>query len=217
MSYLNYLQFFSRAQRDAEKLPPYVLINSIMVKDIKDEPELADDQFYLTNDPLIIPTIIILYYQFINRRREGEIINFAEPITNRNDKNIIIDLIKNYISTHISNLASEVGEIRDPTNEEIVEVPGVEQGIELPIRPINAIPEKPPIDVDLLPVDARILSNEEITNPNLPTAKPIKLNNGGKTKKRKNKYKKATNKKHKKHKRYKKLIHTYRKLKNNKK
>ena len=161
--------------------------------DIKDDPELADYQFYLNKDPSIIPTIIILYYQWINRPREGETINFAERITNKNDKNIIIDLIKNYISTHISNLAKEVGDIRDPSNEELLEEN--EPGVELKVRPIEAEPEEPPIDVNLLPVSARVISNEEKTNDEyLPIARHIKF--GGKTKKRRKNYKKVSTKKH---------------------
>ena len=181
MSYLDYLRFFPAAQREVDNLPPYVPMNSIMVKDIKDEPELADYQFYLDNDPLLIPTIIILYYQWINHPSEGESIDFANRITNRNDKNIIIDLIKNYISRHMSNLAKEVGDIRDPTNEEFVE--RKEPGIELQVRPIEAEPEEQPIDVNLLPVSSRVISNEEkINDEYLPIANKIKV--GGKTKKR---------------------------------
>ena len=47
MSYLDYLRFFPAAQREVANLPPYVKMNSIMVMDLKDEPELADYQFYL--------------------------------------------------------------------------------------------------------------------------------------------------------------------------
>jgi hypothetical protein len=191
MSYLDYLRFFPAAQREVDNLPQFVPLNSIMVMDIKDEPELADYQFYLNNDPLIIPTIIILYYQWINRPREGEIIDFANRITNKNDKNIIIDLIKNYISRHISNLSKEVGEIRDPSNEELVEQK--ESGVELQVRPVEPEPEGPIIDVNLMPVSARVISNEEkINDEYLPIATKIKV--GGKTKKRINKYKKGKSK-----------------------
>jgi len=186
MSYIDYLRFYPAAQREVDFLPQYVTSNSIMVMDIKDDPELADYQFYLNNDPLIIPTIIILYYQWINRETQGERIDLANRITNKNDKNIIIDLIKNYISTHISNLSKEVGEIRDPTNEELVEQK--ESGVELQVRPIEAELEERPIDVNLLPVSASVISNEENTNQNLPIARHIKF--GGKTKKRRKNYKK---------------------------
>jgi hypothetical protein len=192
MSYIDYLRFYPAAQREVDFLPQYVFSNSIMVIDIKDDPELADYQFYLNNDPLIIPTIIILYYQWINRETQGERIDLANRITNKNDKNIIIDLIKNYISRHISNLATEVGEIRDPTNEELVEVNN--PGVELQVRPIEAELEEPPIDVNLLPVSARVISNEENKNQNLPIARHIKF--GGKTKKRRKNYKKVSTKKH---------------------
>jgi hypothetical protein len=192
MSYIDYLRFYPAAQREVDFLPPYVPLNSIMVMDIKDDPELADYQFYLNNDPLIIPTIIILYYQWINREIQGERIDLANRITNKNDKNIIIDLIKNYISTHISNLSKEVGEIRDPTNEELVEQK--ESGVELQVRPIEAELEERPIDVNLLPVSATVISNEENTNQNLPIARHIKF--GGKTKKRRKNYKKVSTKKH---------------------
>jgi hypothetical protein len=170
-------------------------MNSIMVMDIKDEPELADYQFYLNNDPLIIPTIIILYYQWINRPSEGESIDFAKRITNRNDKNIIIDLIKNYISRHISNLSKEVGEIRDPTNEELIEQK--ESGVELPVRPVEPDPEGTPIDVNLMPVSATVISDEEkINDENLPIATKVK--SGGKTNKRGKKVSNKSNKKSKK-------------------
>ena len=194
MSYIDYLTFYPAAQREVDFLPQYVTSNSIMVMDIKDDPELADYQFYLNNDPLIIPTIIILYYQWINRETQGERIDLANRITNKNDKNIIIDLIKNYISKHISNLATEVGEIRDPTNEELVEQK--ESGVELQVRPIEAEAEleERPIDVNLLPVSATVISNEENTNQNLPIARHIKF--GGKTKKRRKNYKKVSTKKH---------------------
>jgi len=192
MSYIDYLRFYPAAQREVNFLPQYVTSNSIMVMDIKDDPELADYQFYLNNDPLIIPTIIILYYQWINRETQGERIDLANRITNKNDKNIIIDLIKNYISTHISNLSKEVGEIRDPTNEELVEQK--ESGVELQVRPIEAELEERPIDVNLLPVSATVISNEENTNQNLPIARHIKF--GGKTKKRRKNYKKVSTKKH---------------------
>jgi hypothetical protein len=193
MSYLDYLRFYPAAQREVDYLPPYVQSSSIMVMDIKDDPELADYQFYLNKDPLIIPTIIILYYQWINRPREGETINFAERITNKNDKNIIIDLIKNYISTHISNLAKEVGDIRDPSNEELVEQK--ESGVELQVRPVEPDPEGTPIDVNLMPVSATLISDEEEINDDfLPIARHIKF--GGKTKKRRKNYKKVSTKKH---------------------
>ena len=94
------------------------------------------------------------------------------------------------------------GEIIDPTNEELVE--DNDPGIELPVRPIEAVPEEQPIDVNLLPIEATIVPGENNLISNLPTAREV----GGKTKKRRNKYKRATNK------RIKKIIKSYKKIKN---
>ena len=207
MSYLDYLIYYPSIQIRLENLPADTL-NSPMFIDIKNDPQLADYRFYLDNNPELIPGMVILYYEYINHER-GENIDFANTITNTNDRNIILDLIKNYISNHMSTLAREVGEIRDPSNEELVEQK--EQGIELQVRPVDAEPEEPPIDVNLLPVSARVISNEEkINDKYLPTANKIKV--GGKTKKSINKYKKGKSKTNKTNKKNNKKTKTYKQV-----
>ena len=191
---MSYLEYYPGIQSMVDNLS-YETLNSPMVMDLKNDPQLADYQFYLDSNPELIPAILIFFYSYLNRLNDGESLNVANPITDSFVRNTIINLIKNEITSSISNTRRLAGEIRDPSNEELIELE--EPGIELQVRPTEAVPEEPPIDVNLLPVSARVISNEEKPNQkNLPTARHIEV--GGRTKKRRIIYNRLTNKSYKK-------------------
>jgi hypothetical protein len=198
---MNYFEEYPEIQRAVNDLTEQTL-NSPMILDIKNNPRLADYQFYLDNNPRFIPAAIMVYYTYITSRYLGESLDVNNIISDDIEKNILINFIISEINLDIRNRRILAGEIRDPTNEELVE--DNDPGIELRVRPIEAVPEEQPIDVNLLPIEATIVPGENNSISNLPNAREV----GGKTKKRKNKYKKASNKKHKK------IIRSYKKLKN---
>jgi hypothetical protein len=192
---MNYFEEYPEVQRAVTELTEQTL-NSPMILDIKNNPRLADYQFYLDNNPRFIPAAIMVFYTYITSRYPGESLDVNNIISDDIEKNILINFIISEINLDIRNRRILAGEIRDPTNEELVE--DNDPGIELRVRPIEAIPEELPIDVNLLPVSARVISNEEkIIQTNLPTASNIEV--GGKTKKRINKYKKGKSKTNKTH------------------
>jgi len=188
---MNYFEEYPEVQRAVTELTEQTL-NSPMILDIKNNPRLADYQFYLDNNPRFIPAAIMVYYTYITSRYPGESLDVDNIISDDIEKNILINFIISEINLDIRNRRDLAGEIRDPTNEELVE--DNDPGIELRVRPIEAVPEEQPIDVNLLPIEATIVPGENNSISNLPNAREV----GGKTKKRKNKYKKASNKKHKK-------------------
>lgn len=198
---MNFFEEHPEIQRLANQLTEETL-NSPMILDIKDDPRLAYYKFYLDNNPTLIPAALMFYYTYVINNYPDESIDVDNIISDNPEsfeKTTLINLIKSEINLHIRNSSRLANEIRDPSDE-LVEAE--EPGIELKVRPVEAIPVDLPINM----IEATILPNEEITNPNLPTARQI----GGKTKKRKDKYKKATNKKHKK------IKQSYNKFKNNK-
>jgi len=188
---MNYFEEYPEVQRAVNELTEQTL-NSPMILDIKNNPRLADYQFYLDNNPRFIPAAIMVFYTYITSRYPGESLDVDNIISDDIEKNILINFIISEINLDIRNRRDLAGEIRDPTNEELVE--DNDPGIELRVRPIEAVPEEQPIDVNLLPIEATIVPGENNSISNLPNAREV----GGKTKKRKNKYKKASNKKHKK-------------------
>jgi len=188
---MNYFEEYPEVQRAVTELTEQTL-NSPMILDIKNNPRLADYQFYLDNNPRFIPAAIMVFYTYITSRYPGESLDVDNIISDDIEKNILINFIISEINLDIRNRRDLAGEIRDPTNEELVE--DNDPGIELRVRPIEAVPEEQPIDVNLLPIEATIVPGENNSISNLPNAREV----GGKTKKRKNKYKKASNKKHKK-------------------
>jgi len=188
---MNYFEEYPEIQRAVNDLTEQTL-NSPMILDIKNNPRLADYQFYLDNNPRFIPAAIMVYYTYITSRYPGESLDVNNIISDDIEKNILINFIISEINLDIRNRRDLAGEIRDPTNEELVE--DNDPGIELRVRPIEAVPVEQPIDVNLLPIEATIVPGENNSISNLPNAREV----GGKTKKRKNKYKKASNKKHKK-------------------
>jgi hypothetical protein len=198
---MNYFEEYPEVQRAVTDLTEQTL-NSPMILDIKNNPRLSDYQFYLDNNPRLIPAAIMVYYTYITNRFPGESLDVNNIISDDIEKNILIDLIISEIKSDIRNRRILAGEIIDPTNEELVE--DNDPGIELPVRPIEAVPEEQPIDVNLLPIEATIVPGENNLISNLPTAREV----GGKTKKRRNKYKRATTK------RIKKIIKSYKKIKN---
>jgi hypothetical protein len=188
---MNHFEEYPEIQRAVTELTEQTL-NSPMILDIKNNPRLADYQFYLDNNPRFIPAAIMVFYTYITSRYPGESLDVNNIISDDIEKNILINFIISEINLDIRNRRILAGEIRDPTNEELVQ--DNDPGIELRVRPIEAVPEEQPIDVNLLPIEATIVPGENNSISNLPNAREV----GGKTKKRKNKYKKASNKKHKK-------------------
>jgi len=188
---MNHFEEYPEVQRAVTELTEQTL-NSPMILDIKNNPRLADYQFYLDNNPRFIPAAIMVFYTYITSRYPGESLDVDNIISDDIEKTILINFIISEINLDIRNRRDLAGEIRDPTNEELVE--NNDPGIELRVRPIEAVPEEQPIDVNLLPIEATIVPGENNSISNLPNAREV----GGKTKKRKNKYKKASNKKHKK-------------------
>jgi len=188
---MNHFEEYPEVQRAVNELTEQTL-NSPMILDIKNNPRLADYQFYLDNNPRFIPAAIMVFYTYITSRYPGESLDVDNIISDDIEKTILINFIISEINLDIRNRRDLAGEIRDPTNEELVE--NNDPGIELRVRPIEAVPEEQPIDVNLLPIEATIVPGENNSISNLPNAREV----GGKTKKRKNKYKKASNKKHKK-------------------
>jgi len=185
---INYFKGYPRIQRAVTQLTEES-INSPMVMDIKNNPRLADYQFYLDNNPELIPGALIFCYTYI-LDHPSNTLNVNNIISDDFEKNTVINTIIGEIELGINNRRELAREVPNLSNEELVVED--EPGIELPIRPIEAIPEELPIDVNLLPVEATIVPGENISISNLPTARHIEL--GGKTKKRRNKFKKGKRK-----------------------
>lgn len=197
-------------------------LNMPIFTDIKNDPQLADFRFELDNNPRLIPAALMFYYyEFVPPELQPEDLDLEQSI-NEPARSYIINLIKDLI-THERHIRSVLAnKIDDPDPNEEVDNEN-ESGIQMRIKPSIPIAEPEPIDarpleegriwqnqidLDTMPVEAKIIPGEIINEENMVTATPIYR--GGKTKKRRNKYKKATNKKHKK------IIRSYKKLKNKK-
>lgn len=197
-------------------------LNMPMFTDIKNDPQLADFRFELDNNPRLIPAALMFYYyQMVSPELQPEDIDLEQSISEP-ARSFIINLIKDLIN-HERHLRSDLAnQIVNPDPNEEVDNEN-ESGIQMRIKPSIPIAEPEPIDarpfeegriwqnqidLDAIPVEAKLIPDEGINEENIVTATPIYR--GGKTKKRRNKYKKATNKKHKK------IIRSYKKLKNKK-
>ena len=197
-------------------------LNMPMFTEIKNDPQLADFRFELDNNPRLIPAALMFYYyEFVPPELQPEDLDLEQSISEP-ARSYIINLTRDLI-THERHIRSDMAnKINDPDPNEEVDNEN-ESGIQMRIKPSIPIAEPEPIDarpfeegriwqnqidLDAMPVEAKIIPGERINEENMVTATPIYR--GGKTKKRRNKYKKATNKKHKK------IIRSYKKLKNKK-
>ena len=202
-------------------------LNMPIFTDIKNDPQLADFRFELDNNPRLIPALLMFYYyERVPPELQPEDLDLEQSISEP-ARSYIINLTRDLI-THERHIRSVMAnKIDDPDPNEEVDNEN-ESGIQMRIKPSIPIAEPEPIDarpfeegriwqnqidLDTMPVEAKIIpgeriNEEKINDEYLPIANKIKV--GGKTKKRRNKYKKATNKKHKK------IIRSYKKLKNKK-